>query len=140
MGLLNILKKEKAPTIPLEFEISGLLAYADQAKEVMGKNPYLSRPSKKAGRIYVLAPFQGMGEIVIEKAKKKEKPAMKVMVDGHQLGFVPEECIETVQIRLKAGQKVIVSLNGGNFQQYEDDEWVTYKGYIHGRVTICKGI
>ena len=139
MGLLKVFKKEKAPTSPLEFEISGLLAYADQAKEVMGKNPYLSKPRKKTGRLYVLAPFEGLGELIVEPGKKKEKPTIKVVVDKHQLGFVPEDRVDEVQVRLKAGQKVIITLNGGNYQEREDDEWVTYKGYIHGKVTICKG-
>ena len=138
MGLLKILKKNKVPTMPLEFEVAGLFAREDEAKAVMGKNPVLDKARKVAGkRIYVLASFEDFCELVPEPKNKHDNQAIMVMVNGHHIGYVPKEMQEHVRPRMKAGQKTSVRLWGGNYRVYEDGEWVTYKGSIKGSVTIC---
>ena len=139
MKLLKMISGHKTPTYPLEFEIAGLFAYEAKAKELMGKNPSLEKARKTAGkRIYVLAPLDAFCELVPEKKNKHDKNAIMIIVNGHHIGYVPKDRQEEVSKRMKAKQKSIVKLLGGNYRIYEDGEWVTYKGSIRGTVTMVK--
>lgn len=139
MGLFDIFKKrpDPVPATPISFEVAGLFAHENEAKEIMSENPYLKKAKKVEGsKIFVLAPFEAFCDIVPEPGNPHDPNAMKVMVDGHHLGYIPTYMQERVVQRLKAGQHASVKLLGGNYRIYEDGEWVTYKNSLKGTVTI----
>lgn len=141
MGLFDMFKKkpapEPAPTNPVSFEIAGLFAHEAEAKAVMGENPKLKKARKIEGsRIFVLSPFDGPCDIVPDPDNPHDKNALKIVVNGQCLGYVPQYMQEQTIKRLNAGQYAVVKLLGGNYRMYEDGEWVTYKNSIKGTVTI----
>ncbi len=141
MGLFDTLKKklipDPVPTNPVTFEIAGLFAYEAEAKAVMGENPKLKKARKREGsKIFVLSPFDGNCEIIPEPDNQHDKNALKVVVNGQHIGYVPQYMQEQTVKRLKAGQFAVVKLLGGNYRMYEDGEWITYKNSIKGTVTI----
>ena len=139
MLITKLLSQKSARHYPLVFEVAGLFAHEAEAKAVMGKNPVLENARKTPGkRIYVLAPFESFCELVPEKKNRHDDKAIMVLVNGNCIGYVPKENQEEVQKRIKAKQKTSVKLLGGNYKVFEEGEWVTYKGSIHGTVTICQ--
>ncbi len=141
MGLFDMFKKKPAPepvpTNPVSFEIAGLFAHEAEAKAVMGENPKLKKARKIEGsRIFVLSPFDGPCNLVPEPDNPHDKNALKIVVNGHDLGYVPQYMQEQAVKRLNAGQYAVVKLLGGNYRMYESGEWVTYKNSIKGTITI----
>lgn len=146
MGLFSMFKKEKEPTktvkivpsaAPASFEIAGMFAHEQEIKELMGKNPYLEKPRKREGsRIFVLAPYDGPCELIPEPSNPHDPNAIKVVVKGYHIGYVPKIATNDVKTRLKAGQQASIKLLGGNYKMYEDGEWVTYKNDVKGTLRI----
>lgn len=138
MGLFGLFGKHKPSLSSLEFEIAGLFAYENEAKELMGKNPVLEKVKKKEGaRVFVLGVFDGPCDLVPEPKNKHDKNAIMVIAGGHQLGYVPMDMQEEVKARMKAGFETSISLSGGNRRVYEDGDWVIYKGDIRGVVKMA---
>lgn len=75
-------------------------------------------------RIYQYDFYPGKVELVPDPENEHDKNAIKVIVDGYQIGHVPADKCAYVHGLLSSGRirKVDVEIYGGNYKYYDSDE------------------
>lgn len=112
-------------------KVAGTSFYKDEIEELGNENENYTLTKKgiidegfEDERIYQYDFYPVKVELVPDPENEQDKNAIKVIVDGYQIGHVPADKCAYVHGLLSSGriQKVDIEIYGGNYKYYDSDE------------------
>lgn len=121
-----VITPQQAPTqVRYNCAVVGLGYRKEAVKSLLAENEEYKHPKKRRSRIYKYEYFEGPAILAPEPTNKYDPNAIKVMVNGVHIGYIPAD--ECQQVRMVCAQNFssIINIYGGPYKWYdhESEKW-----------------